>query len=116
MSSAPDQDDAAFVAQHTHVFNTAVRTGDWTRFVEQFDEAGVVVFVGPPVGPFEGRDEIAAAYAASPPDDTIELRGQTERNGDELVVAYAWSTSGETGTMRFVRTAGRLARMTITFD
>ena len=91
-------------------------TGDWSAFVAVFAADAVVEFVGPPVGPFVGRSAIAAAYATSPPDDTIEAYGEARVDGEVLVVPYRWVTTGATGTMRFTESDGVLTRLVITFD
>jgi ketosteroid isomerase-like protein len=102
---------------HVAAFDTAVRSGDWTTFSERFADDAVLAFVGPPVGPFEGRDAIAAAYAAQPPDDTISIVGAVTVEGDETVVPYRWDATGATGTMRLTEAPdGLLARLTVTFD
>jgi hypothetical protein len=74
----------------------------------------VLAFVGPPVGPFTGRDEIAAAYAAQPPDDTLEM-GSVRVEGDTELIAFRWSRGG-TGTMRLRRRDGLVAELTVIFD
>lgn len=102
--------------QHIEVFNAAVISGDWTAFVSRFTDDAVVEFVGPPVGPFVGRAAIAAAYTASPPDDTIAPNGMPAYEGDELVVPYRWVTTGATGTMRFTERDDLITRLVITFD
>lgn len=104
------------IGKHVQVFNAAVGSGDWGRFVEQFAGDAVLEFVGPPVGPFVGKGAIAEAYALSPPDDTIEVVGAAISEGDEVVVKYRWSATGATGTMRFTERAGRVARLVVTFD
>ena len=64
-------------------FNHGVRTGDWSRLVEVLADDCVLVFEGIPVGPFHGKDAIAAAYAQQPPsDEIVDLDG----------VAYAWAS------------------------
>lgn len=102
--------------QHINVFNAAVVSGDWTLFVGRFSDDATVEFVGPPVGPFIGRAVIAAAYEASPPDDTIASNGAPVRDGDELVVPYRWVTTGATGTMRFTERDDCITRLVIAFD
>jgi steroid Delta-isomerase len=102
---------------HVAAFNTAVTSGDWDAFSARFADDATLAFVGPPVGPFTGREAIAAAYAAQPPDDTISLVGPPTTEGDETVVAYRWDGTGATGTMRFTAAPdGLLARLTVTFD
>ena len=60
---------------HEHVsrFNAGVRSGDWSAMLELLADDAELEVVGLPVGPFVGRAEIAAAYAAQPPDDEIVL-------------------------------------------
>ena len=41
-------------------FNTAVTTGDWSTLISGLHPDAVMTFVGPPVGPFVGRDAIVA--------------------------------------------------------
>jgi steroid delta-isomerase len=50
--------------EHVASFNAAVVSGDFTELVHRFHPDAVLTFVGPPVGPFAGREAIAAAYAA----------------------------------------------------
>jgi len=102
---------------HVAVFNAAVASGDWATFSARFAADATLAFVGPPVGPFEGREAIAAAYAAQPPDDTITLVGPPADEGDETVVPYRWDTTGATGTMRFRGAPdGAVQTLTVTFD
>lgn len=102
--------------EHVRIFNAAVASNERSAFVATFDEDGVVEFVGPPVGPFIGRESIAAAYAQNPPDDAIALAGPVRYDGHEAVVPYRWHTSGATGTMRATTRAGLITRLVITFD
>ena len=107
---------AAFLAEHVRLFNTAVRAGEWSAFVAQFTDDAVLEFVGPRVGPFRGRAAISEAYRQNPPDDEISIDGPSVAEGDELVVPYRWVATGATGTMRFTRRAGGIARLVVTFD
>jgi hypothetical protein len=104
------------VDDHIGVFNAAVLSHAWSAFVARFTDDAVVAFVGVPAGPYVGRDAIAAAYAQSPPDDTIEPFGTPSVEGDELVVPYRWVTTGATGTMRFTERDGKIQRLVISFD
>jgi ketosteroid isomerase-like protein len=97
-------------------FNAAVASGDWDAYVAQFADDGVLEFVGPPVGPFVGRDQISAAYAATPPDDLIELDGPVRQEGPETVAAYRWRSSGATGAMRLTVLDDEILRLTVLFD
>jgi steroid Delta-isomerase len=106
----------SYAEDHVDAFNHAVRTGDWKSFSDRFAEAAVLEFVGPPVGPFIGREAILNAYTASPPDDTIEIHGPVVVNGAELVVPYMWRTTGATGTMLITVHSSQVAHLTVTFD
>jgi len=94
-----------------------VATGRWTVFAERFAEDAEMAFVGVPVGPFSGREAIAEAYAAEPPDEPLALTGPVDTQGDEAVVAFRWVDSGGSGTMRlrFDR-AGLVSRLVVSFD
>lgn len=79
--------------------------------------ASELSFVGVPVGPFHGRDAIAAAYREQPPDDGIEVLAVRE-DGDEVAARYAWirDEGRAAGDLRLTRTGDRIARFVVTFD
>jgi ketosteroid isomerase-like protein len=104
----------AVVADHVERFNAGVRTGDWAPLLELFTDDAELVFEGVPVGPFSGRDAIAAAYREQPPDDTIEVL-DTQELGTEVVVPFAWSRGGS-GRMTLTREGDRIARLVVAFD
>ncbi|WP_229069977.1 nuclear transport factor 2 family protein [Actinoplanes sp. DH11] len=91
-------------------FNAAVTTGDWQTFTDALHPDAVMTFTGPPVGPFHGREAIARAYAADPPDDTIE----PVEFGPDGVVRFRWSRGGA-GTVVLGWAGGRVARVAIRF-
>jgi len=64
-------DLAPFLARHVERFNAGVVTGDFGPLVGLFAEDAILDFAGIPVGPFEGREAIAEAYATQPPTDTM---------------------------------------------
>lgn len=96
--------------RHVERFNEGVRSGDFSRMVAAFSEDAELVFEGIPVGPFAGREAIAAAYAAQPPDDEIVL---LEGDG-----TYAWSKEPEVpaGQMFLTERDGEIARLVIRYD
>lgn len=99
------------VADHVDAFNRAVTTGDWDTFAERFAENAVMSFVHVPVGPFEGRTAIAAAYRENPPSETMTLLD----DGDELA-RFRWSGGG-TGSMELRWTpGGAVQALTVSFD
>jgi hypothetical protein len=100
---------------HVRRFNAAVTSGDWRAFVGQFSDDAVMEFVGPPIGPFSGRDAIEGAYAANPPDDTIEVDGAATTHGDQLDIPFRWTSTGERGVLRLTERSGQIARMVIAF-
>ncbi|GAA1477962.1 hypothetical protein GCM10009623_24080 [Nocardioides aestuarii] len=102
---------------HVAAFDAAVDSGDWEGFARRFSEDAVMVFHGVPAGPFEGRAAIAAAYAADPPDEPLEVVGPVVVDGDFLVLHFCWVDSGGTGTMRLrLDPAGLVARLEVSFD
>jgi hypothetical protein len=103
--------------EHVRRFNVGVRSGDFGPMLELFDDDAVLEFRSAPVGPFEGRDAIAAAYAAQPPDDEIEVV-EIEEDDAELRARYAWLRDEEraAGDMFLTRDGDRITRLVVTFD
>ena len=104
---------------HRHVerFNGGVRTGDWAPMLAGFDEGAEMEFRGVPVGPFVGRDAIAAAYRDQPPDD--ELRILQERRTDGRVEArYAWLAEPDVpaGELFLTHENDAIRKLVVTFD
>jgi hypothetical protein len=98
-------------------FNAGVRTGDFGPLVELFADDAILEFRGVPVGPFHGREAIAAAYAAQPPDDEIEVL-EVEENDAELRARYAWlrDEGRAAGDMFLTRDGDLIAKIVVTFD
>jgi steroid Delta-isomerase len=96
------------VAKHVAAFNDAVASGDWPAFAGRFAADARMEFVGVPAGPFTGRDAIAAAYRANPPDDTMVVRS-VESGGTSDVARFEWTRGGR-GTMTLEWTADGLVR------
>ncbi|HWJ32634.1 MAG TPA: EamA family transporter [Gaiellaceae bacterium] len=102
---------------HVERFNSGVRSGDWAAMVEGFHDDAEMEFRGVPVGPFVGRDAIAAAYRDQPPDD--ELRVLEQRRVDGVIHArYAWLAEPDVaaGEMFLTPADGRIAKLVVTFD
>ena len=102
------------VEEHFRLFNDAVRRGDWTEFVATFSSDAVMTFEGIPVGPYAGREAIAAAYTERPPTDTMSCVSD-ERDGDLDVVRFSWDAGGG-GTMRVSWRDAAVTSVTVTFD
>lgn len=103
------------VDEHIAAFNAAVRSSDWDAFAARFATDARMEFVGVPVGPFVGRDAIAAAYRMNPPDDTMVVRAEWAEDLVD-VVRFAWDRGG-TGTMRITWTgSGAVTNLSVAFD
>jgi hypothetical protein len=102
-------------ARHVAAFNDAVRSRDWAGFAGRFASDATMRFVGIPVGPFAGREAIAAAYASQPPSDTLTvIRAVSYGDFDELW--FAWDSSGAAGTMTLLWSGELIAELTVTFS
>jgi steroid Delta-isomerase len=112
MSGEPISDRAA---RHVAAFNDSVRSGKWADFAGLFTPDATMRFVGIPVGPFTGREAIAAGYASQPPSDTLTVaRGVSSGEVDELW--FAWDSDGTTGTMILHWSGDLIAELTVTFS
>ena len=107
----------AILEEHVERFNEGVRTGDFTRMLENFASDAMMAFEGVPVGPFVGRDEIAAAYRDRPPDDELDVVDSRQED-DTIVAGYAWRREPDrrAGELRLTVVNDRIARLVITFD
>ena len=76
-----------------------------------------LAFEGVPVGPFRGRDAIAAAYREQPPDDEVRVLGAEERADGLVVARYAWTNEPDVvaGELRLTRNGGTITRLVVTF-
>ena len=103
--------------EHVERFNAAVRSGDFAPMLENFADDATMAFEGVPVGPFVGKDAIAEAYRAQPPDDELDVLDVRE-DGDTVVAGYAWRREPETraGELRLTVDGGRITRLVVTFD
>jgi steroid Delta-isomerase len=103
--------------EHVRRFNEAVRSGDYEPMLAAFAPDAEMAFEGVPVGPFAGRDAIAAAYARQPPDDEVVLLGEVRVDGDTEESDYAWASEGtRAGRMILTAREGQIARLVVTFE
>ena len=102
---------------HVERFNEAVQSGEWERMLEGFQEDAEMEFRGIPVGPFAGKDAIAAAYREQPPDDELRVLEERERDG-RVEARYAWLREPEVaaGELLITPRAGRIEKLVVTFD
>jgi steroid Delta-isomerase len=105
------------LSAHVAAFNAGIRSGDFEPMLAGFAEDAELAFEGVPVGPFKGRDAIAAAYREQPPDDEVEILDVEDR-GDEVVAGYAWrrEPGKRAGEMRLTVKGGRIMRLVVTFE
>jgi steroid delta-isomerase len=105
------------LAEHVERFNEAVRSGDFAPMLAAFASDAEMAFEGVPVGPFAGREAIAAAYAAQPPDDEVVLLGEPQADGDVEEADYAWKFEGtRAGRMIVTSRDGQITRLVVTFE
>jgi len=102
---------------HVGRFNAGVRTGDWEQMVAGFSDDAVMEFRGVPVGPFAGREAIAAAYREQPPDDELRVLEQRRVNG-QIEARYAWGADPDVaaGEMFLTPEDGVIRKLVVTFD
>ena len=102
-----------YVARH----NAGVRSGDWEALAECFADDAVLEFDGVPLGPYAGREAIAAAYRDRPPDGEVRILDAQEEDG-AVVARYAWSAAPEAQAGRLLLTpsGGKIARLVVTFE
>ena len=99
------------------VHNDGVRTGDWQPLAEWFTEDAELAFEGVPVGPFNGRQAIAAAYEAQPPNDEVVIFG-TGENAGQIVAGYGWlkEPGKQAGRMLVTPRDGKIQKLIVTFE
>jgi steroid delta-isomerase len=102
---------------HVERFNAGVRTGDWSSMLERFADDAEMEFRGVPVGPFHGKEAIADAYRAQPPDDELGVLEERERDG-RVEARYAWLAEPEVpaGELLLTGEGGLIRKLVITFD
>jgi steroid Delta-isomerase len=110
-------DAVGLLHDYITVHNECVRTGDWEPLGEWFADDAKLVFEGVPLGPFSGREQIAAAYRDRPPDDEVLTFGVEESDGT-VVARYGWLREPGRSAGRMIVTPrdGRVARLVVTFE
>jgi steroid delta-isomerase len=107
----------AFLAEYVASFNEGIRTGDRGAMLARFSPDAVLEFRGVPVGPFHGRESIAAAYADMPPDDEISIIDAVVTS-DHITAVYAWhrDVGVAAGRMLLDTADGLITRLVVTFE
>ena len=108
---------SAFLDRHVQTFNAAVRSGDFAPLVALFADDATLEFAGVPVGPFHGRQAIAAAYAAQPPGDTMTVLDVRVEGDGTVVEPFSWATDAgaRSGEMRLAVEDGLIRRLVVVF-
>jgi steroid Delta-isomerase len=103
--------------EHVRRFNEGVGSRDFGPMLELFADDAVLEFRGVPAGPFHGRDAIAAAYRAQPPDDGIEVL-EFEEDDADVRAGYAWRRDDgrRAGDMFLTRDGDLITKLVVTFD
>ena len=86
-------DITLLVRAHIDTFNTAVAIGHFDEMVAHFTDDAALTFEGVSVAPFQGKEAIARAYSAQPPDDQLLLLEFLDQRDDSVDVSYAWGPS-----------------------
>ena len=97
---------------HVELFNEAVRTGDYSAYLDTFADDAVMRFDDVPLGPYRGKTEIAQAYSTHPPSDTMALIDMEEFGTHAVRAAFEWDAGG-TGVMYLRWDDGRLIELII---
>jgi len=107
----------ALLHDYVLVHNECVRTGDWEPLAAWFTDDAELAFEGVPLGPFRGRNEIAAAYREQPPDDEVVIFG-VEAGDGTVVARYGWfrEPGKQAGRMLVTPRDGKIANLTVTFE
>jgi steroid delta-isomerase len=110
-------DGIALLHDYVMVHNECVRTGEWGLLADWFTDDAQLAFEGVPVGPFAGREAIAAAYDAQPPDDEVVIFA-TEEIDAAIVARYGWlhEPGKRAGRMLLTPRDGKIERLIVTFE
>jgi hypothetical protein len=101
------------IDEHVASFNEGVRTGDWSSMLARLSQDAELEFTGIPVGPFKGRDAIAEAYRAQPPDDELVV---LERDGDSAVYAWAREPTVRAGELHLTVRDGEIVKIVVVYE
>ncbi|WP_433006289.1 hypothetical protein [Kribbella sp. CA-294648] len=74
---------------HIAAVNAVAAGGDAEQLAAGLTPDCTMTFMGIPVGPFEGRDAVVAAYRANPPDDQVVVLDSKLGEG-RVEATYAW--------------------------
>lgn len=104
--------------RHVELFNAGIRQHDFSGMLSQFAGDAVMRFEGVPVGPFEGRRAIAAAYRDQPPDDELRVLDTNDAGPNRVTARYAWAVAPEqmAGRLHLHVQDGLIVELVVTFE
>ena len=104
--------------RHVELFNAGVRQHDFSGMLSQFADDAAMRFEGVPVGPFEGRPAIAAAYRDQPPNDEMLVLDTNDAEPDRVTARYAWAAAPQhvAGRLHLRVREGLIAELVVTFE
>lgn len=108
---------AAFLDRHVATFNRAVETGDFAPLVELFAPDARLAFADVPIGPFDGRAAIGAAYEDQPPSDTMTILDREVAEDGTIVQTFSWApdAGAPSGEMRLRVVDEQIEQLIISF-
>ena len=110
---------AEFVGEYVAMFNDAVASGDFSPLLARYTDDAVLRFENVPPDSstleFAGRKAYTAAYTENPPDDQIDLLGESAEEGGHVVAGFAWRRDQSAGVLDLTVTDGLISRMSVIF-
>jgi hypothetical protein len=112
-----DHELGALLTEHVERYNAGVASGDFGPLVELFAADGELRFEGVPAGPYAGREAIAAAYAAQPPTEQLDVLDLRTDADDRVVEGVAWRSQPgvRVAELRLTVREGRIVTLTVAF-
>jgi hypothetical protein len=98
-------------------FNAAVRTCDFSEYLELFTEDAAIDFEGVPErGPIEGKAALVAHFRDDPPDDQIRVT-RWKYDGMRVIAQFVWTDIPEAsgGVFVIVLRDHQISRLTLAF-
>lgn len=94
--------------------NDGVAGGDFGELMKLFAAGAELRFVGIEIGPFAGREAIAAAFKANPPNDSLVLLS-VMAGGNKASAIYGWAKSPakKAGTLVMTESGALIEKLTI---
>ena len=106
-----------FLYEYVARYNEGVRDREWGPLAECFADEAVLEFEGVAVGPFAGREAIAAAYEQRPPADGVRILDAEEQE-QTVVARYAWTADPDVQAGRLCLTleGDKIAKLVVALE